>query len=218
MLYRTVYSASFTTESLGAVLSECRSNNPEIEELCAVADWSTGRDQEKNQAKTTPDFFVGKGSKVTGTLEAQGLVVIAGIVEGSIRGAAELKVFSDAQIKGNVSAKKAEVQGKIRGDVFCDERLALLSGADLEGDIRSPALVIEEGVRFKGRCSMEPVVRKEESAPEQKPASEQKAIELPKALEKAEVTARRIIVRDEAPKELKELDSGKDEAQQEQLV
>jgi cytoskeletal protein CcmA (bactofilin family) len=40
------------------------------------------------------------------------------------------------------------------GGIQAEERIALLSGARVRGDLTSHAVIIEEGVRFSGRCTM----------------------------------------------------------------
>ena len=50
--------------------------------------------------------------------------------------------------------REAIVAGVFDGGIQAEERILLLSGARVKGDLTSSAVVIEEGVRFSGRCTM----------------------------------------------------------------
>jgi cytoskeletal protein CcmA (bactofilin family) len=56
----------------------------------------------------------------------------------------------DAQIEASILV----VQGSVKGNVRASERVELMSGARVEGDVHTPILVIQEGALFAGNCSM----------------------------------------------------------------
>ncbi len=76
--------------------------------------------------------------KFEGTLEAQGI----------------LEIGEEAQVEATVTAEDIMILGKVRGDIMATKRIALRSHAVLEGNIKTPALTIEEGALFQGRCAM----------------------------------------------------------------
>jgi cytoskeletal protein CcmA (bactofilin family) len=55
-----------------------------------------------------------------------------------------------AQIHSNV----LKIAGEIHGDLTATEKIELYPPAKIYGNIRTPSLVVEEGVIFEGTCSM----------------------------------------------------------------
>ena len=46
----------------------------------------------------------------------------------------------------------AKINGRVEGDIQATKELVLGRTADVEGEVASPALVVEEGARFNGKC------------------------------------------------------------------
>jgi cytoskeletal protein CcmA (bactofilin family) len=42
----------------------------------------------------------------------------------------------------------------VKGTIKASERIELLSGAELEGQVQTPVLVVAEGSRFNGHCQV----------------------------------------------------------------
>jgi cytoskeletal protein CcmA (bactofilin family) len=57
-------------------------------------------------------------------------------------------------VDGDVHVGTAIVNGHINGNIVAGQRVELRVGAHVEGDITTPALVLEEGVVFDGNCKM----------------------------------------------------------------
>lgn len=99
--------------------------------------------------------MISEGTRIKGTLETKNDTRIAGILEGDLTVKGKLNLSKSAQIKGNVHAKEADISGKVNGEVDVQERLTLRSTAVVTGDIKTKILLVEEGARFDGTCSME---------------------------------------------------------------
>ncbi len=108
-------------------------------------------------ANTNPkvDAFLGKGSKVVGTLTFSGPVELDGFIEGEINSSDRLVIGEGAVINGKVKGAEVLVKGQINGDVIASKKLSLRRPAKVLGNISSTNLSIEEGVIFEGKCSME---------------------------------------------------------------
>ncbi len=57
-------------------------------------------------------------------------------------------------MRAKISGQTVVIRGKVDGNVTAKERVELLAPARLYGDVKSPRLVITEGVVFDGDCSM----------------------------------------------------------------
>lgn len=114
--------------------------------------------QDKNRKEISQDdliAFIGKGTELKGVLSyQQGTIRIDGHVEGEIITKGVLVVGETAVIHAEINAGTVISNGKITGNITASERIQLLPTAVLEGTLKTPALIIEEGVRFNGRCQM----------------------------------------------------------------
>ena len=120
---------------------------------------SIGRSALGNSSSQVQTFVsrIGRGCHVKGSLELVGAAHIDGGVEGQIVCSGELVVGETGIINGRITTESIKVFGQIVGDVVCSENLEFHSGARVKGDIRSPQVVITDGVLYEGRCSM-PIV------------------------------------------------------------
>ena len=98
--------------------------------------------------------FLGKGTEFKGVITYHGTIRIDGHVEGEIITEGTLIVGEGAVINAEISAGTVVVGGKIAGNITAMEKIQLLPTAVLDGSVKTPLLIIEEGVRFNGNCQM----------------------------------------------------------------
>jgi cytoskeletal protein CcmA (bactofilin family) len=101
-----------------------------------------------------PNCHIGVGSSFRGTLMIEGTLLVDGDFEGDILNCERIVVGPYGHVHADVHVKEAIVAGNFDGGIQAEERILLLSGARVKGDLTSSAVVIEEGVRFSGRCTM----------------------------------------------------------------
>ena len=106
--------------------------------------------------------FLGKGTEFKGVITYHGTIRIDGHVEGEIITSGTLIVGESAVIQAEISGGTILIGGKVVGNVSAMERVQLLPSAVLDGTIKTPILVIEEGVRFNGHCEMKRSVHERE--------------------------------------------------------
>jgi cytoskeletal protein CcmA (bactofilin family) len=116
--------------------------------------WAIG--EKKAQAGSDHEnfTFLGKGVEFKGVLDFDGTVRVDGRVEGEIHTTGTLIVGEHAVIKGIVSAAIVMNSGRINGTVTATEQVQILKPGVLIGDIRTPAVSIENGAHFHGTCDM----------------------------------------------------------------
>jgi cytoskeletal protein CcmA (bactofilin family) len=98
--------------------------------------------------------IIGEGTEIKGTIQATGVIRIDGTLEGSIIHQGDLIVGPKGRVTADIRSKGLAVAGEVRGNVEADEKLELLPGARLYGDIRCGHLVVHEGAMFHGRSLM----------------------------------------------------------------
>src|SRR5947207_9919389 len=65
-----------------------------------------------------------------------------------------LVVGAGGQVDANVDVAVATIQGIVNGDIIASQRVELGRASKLNGNIKTPSLVIEQGAVFEGSCKM----------------------------------------------------------------
>jgi cytoskeletal protein CcmA (bactofilin family) len=103
---------------------------------------------------STLNGFIDRGSHVRGDLAFEETFRIDGRFEGKIRSGTELILGDAADVTAEIDVGRLSVNGTLKGSVRAAERVELLSGSRVFGDIITPVLRIEEGAHFEGSCQM----------------------------------------------------------------
>jgi len=98
--------------------------------------------------------IIGKDSIIEGTLEVQGGLRVDGIVRGRISATESLAVGDSGRVEADLTVRIAVIGGKVVGNIFAQDKIELQSKAEVEGDITTKNLIVEEGAVFHGRCNM----------------------------------------------------------------
>ncbi len=101
-----------------------------------------------------PESQVGEGCVLSGKLTLSGKVLIDCKVEGEIYSSGELIVGENSKIEAKISGTYVKVYGEVHGDIECSEKVELLGKSTVFGDIISPIVVMQDGVKFQGYCRM----------------------------------------------------------------
>ena len=95
---------------------------------------------------------VGSTVVITGELTAHEDVIIAGRVDGLINVTGHLVlVEAGAHVAGNITATGIVVSGTVEGSLMAEERIQVQVGADLQGDVSAPRVVVADGALVNGR-------------------------------------------------------------------
>ena len=115
------------------------------------------RREEKDRKDMSGDeiiAFLGKGTEFKGIITYEGTVRIDGKVEGEVITKGTLVVGESAVIDAEIMAGTVVCGGRINGNITAATKVHLLSPAILNGSVRTPVLIVEEGVKFNGTCEM----------------------------------------------------------------
>ena len=94
------------------------------------------------------------GTRLDGTLRFSKPLKMKGKFKGEIDSGAVLYIDEEADIEANISASVVIISGKVHGNVTASERIEILTGGRVEGDLISTRIRIADNVDFKGRCRM----------------------------------------------------------------
>jgi cytoskeletal protein CcmA (bactofilin family) len=98
--------------------------------------------------------IIAQGTSFKGTVTSESSVQVDGDFEGDITVKDTVQVGAQAAIKANITAGEVRISGKVVGNVIAKDRLEIQSQGKMFGDIKTPRLIIAEGVVFEGHCSM----------------------------------------------------------------
>lgn len=116
--------------------------------------WALGDRKGSPEPEDDNFTFLGRGAEFKGIVNFDGTIRVDGRLEGEIHTTGMLIVGEFAVIKGIISAGVLMTSGKINGTVTATERIQILKQGVLIGDIRTPAISIEDGAHFHGMCDM----------------------------------------------------------------
>ena len=98
--------------------------------------------------------IIGAGTSIKGDIVCPGDIRIDGSLVGNLQVQGKVVVGASGNIKGEISCKNSEIEGKIEGKLTITELLVLKSTASVLGDINIRKLAIEPGAMFTGNCKM----------------------------------------------------------------
>ncbi|MDR2500676.1 MAG: polymer-forming cytoskeletal protein [Treponema sp.] len=102
-----------------------------------------------------PVVVFGGGTKFNGLLRFKETLCIRGRFKGTIEAAGDLIVDKDAVVEADhISVSSLIVSGTVTGAVHAVDKVDMLSGAKVRGDLIAARLRIADGVLFEGQCNM----------------------------------------------------------------
>lgn len=116
--------------------------------------------------------IIGPDVRIKGSMSFEKAVKIQGQFQGDINTSGRLLVAREGKLEADVEASVIVVEGDAKGALVATDRLELKPTAHLEGDVRTPRLMIETGAIFSGHVSVGPDVAKDRtSRPAAKPVA-----------------------------------------------
>ncbi|HPS56809.1 MAG TPA: polymer-forming cytoskeletal protein [Spirochaetota bacterium] len=97
---------------------------------------------------------IGEKSFFTGSFNINGSLRIDGRFEGKTLKADQLYIGAEGRVKTTIDAVSVIVEGLIIGNINATSRVLLMPTAKVFGDIRTPELIIQNGVLLEGRCTI----------------------------------------------------------------
>jgi cytoskeletal protein CcmA (bactofilin family) len=114
--------------------------------------------------------IIGEGTRFNGEFDLNGLLRIDGDFCGTVRTEGKVLVGKNGRAECTVYAGTVVIGGVLRGNIFANEKVVILSTGIVLGNIHSPRFIVEEGVIFNGTAQIVQKVTKAPAArvPEEK--------------------------------------------------
>ncbi len=100
------------------------------------------------------DTVLAEDIDFSGTMRFKKSLMIKGKFDGQIDAEGHLILGSNAVVKATIKTGVLTNYGKIMGNVEALKKLELLKGAELNGDVKTPDLIVESGCILNGKCTM----------------------------------------------------------------
>ena len=98
--------------------------------------------------------IIGEGSEFKGEFKINGLLRIDGKFQGTIETNGKVLIGQSGDAVTDIKARLVVVGGNVRGNIFATERVIFLSSGKINGNIITPSLIMEDGVKFEGNCTI----------------------------------------------------------------
>jgi cytoskeletal protein CcmA (bactofilin family) len=109
----------------------------------------------EGKRKDSPVVTLGKETRFIGLLRFKETLKIQGQFKGTIEAGGDLIVDRDAVVEvDHLNVDSLTVYGDVTGDVFAVDKVDMMTGAKVRGDITAARLRLADGVLFEGQCSM----------------------------------------------------------------
>jgi cytoskeletal protein CcmA (bactofilin family) len=119
--------------------------------------------------------IIGPGMTVVGDCQTEGTVRIEGVVEGSIRAGKAVVIGKQGKVRGDIHTQDAVVSGHVTGTLVAESRLELQATCQIDGEVRTRRMQLEEGAVLNGTVEMGEKKKPAASAPTGKPAAGESA-------------------------------------------
>src|SRR5262247_203738 len=107
------------------------------------------------EAPTDLRSFLGEGTEITGEIKFSEIMRVDANISGTITSdSGSLLIMERGRVKATVQAGIVEVSGSVEGTITAKNSVKIHSTGRVYGDIYTPALIIEHGAVFDGKCHM----------------------------------------------------------------
>lgn len=97
---------------------------------------------------------ISTGTIVKGEINSPNDIRVDGSFEGKIISKGRVVVGENAVISGDIICENVDFWGKMTGNLFVKDTLALKEGCSVKGNLNVKRLMVELGARFDGNCKM----------------------------------------------------------------
>ena len=99
---------------------------------------------------------MGATLSIKGDITGRCDVFVSGTIEGTINLSDNVvTVEQTGLVKGSIVAKRAQIEGRVVGDIDALSKITISSTGTVHGTVVAPRVEFEDGAKFKGRIDMD---------------------------------------------------------------
>ncbi len=95
---------------------------------------------------------ISPGTIIKGEIISPSDIRIDGTFEGKLQSKGRIVIGESAVIKGDIICSDIDLWGKVEGNLFVKDTLALKEGCSVDGNLHVRRLSVELGATFNGNC------------------------------------------------------------------
>ena len=95
---------------------------------------------------------ISAGTVIKGEIQSPYDLRIDGTFEGKVQTKGRVVIGESAIIKGDIICENVDLWGRVEGDLYVKDTLALKEGCKMNGNINVSRLSVELGATFNGTC------------------------------------------------------------------
>lgn len=99
------------------------------------------------------ESIIGGQSEVTGDLNVKGTLQVDGSIKGQVK-ADHVVLTESSRIKGDITAHKIIVSGKVEGNLKAEEAIEIMPRGKVTGDVFTNRISVAEGGELNGKVVM----------------------------------------------------------------
>ncbi len=97
---------------------------------------------------------IGPGTRITGELDSDGPVDVAGMLDGNARVSGHCRVRPGARVAGRIQAKSLVIEGEVDGPALVADKVEIGATARVRSSIEARVVAIADGAFFEGAVRM----------------------------------------------------------------
>ena len=114
------------------------------------------RREQEDKSSESGSTIIGSSISIKGEITGEGDLTVQGQVEGTIDFRNnKVTIDSTGRIKADINARIITIEGEVEGNLLGEKKIVLRPSGRVLGDMRAPAINLEEGAKFKGNIAME---------------------------------------------------------------
>lgn len=118
---------------------------------------------------------IANGTVIEGNIRTEGDIRIDGKVNGNVISKGKLVTGSSSEIVGDIMCAHGNIEGMVRGNIQVTEVLKVAKSANIDGNITTKKLIVDEGAVVQAKINMSVT-----NAIQQKPQNHQQPVNQPR--------------------------------------
>lgn len=113
----------------------------------------TPRRRSSDRVSSSPTF-IGAGTTLTGNLECQGDLIVAGNIVGDSKVQGSVTLSENGCWDGRLHTKTAVIAGELHGEIVASEKLEIRKSARIRGAVSARSIAIARGAVIEGEMAV----------------------------------------------------------------
>lgn len=99
--------------------------------------------------------LIGSSITIDGEITGDEEIIVLGTVKGRIAVKESLIIDRSGTVDADIDTQNVEVAGQVNGNIVASNKVDLKTQCRVNGDIKAPRILIEDGASFRGNVDME---------------------------------------------------------------